>query len=180
MAAVVAILAIILLWAVPRLQPATGTLVVVAAGRAATSLTDGTLMLQRNDGSWITVGSVSGSVPPAPDQHQLIALPFPVGTYDHIRLRGDVERVNVTVAAGQVRAPSTPATTRSTWVWASSQASLSPCPASTSSIRQIEPSIPPPLQARTWSSRHSTPRATKHVRCTPPSSSSWQSECPPP
>jgi len=101
-AAVVAILAIILLWAVPRLQPATGTLVVVAAGRAATSLTDGTLMLQRNDGSWITVGSVSGSVPPAPDQHQLIALPFPVGTYDHIRLRGDVERVNVTVAAGQV------------------------------------------------------------------------------
>src|SRR5438445_474004 len=101
-AAVVAILAITLLWAVPRLQPATGTLVVVAAGRAATSLTDGTLMLQRNDGSWITVGSVSGSVPPAPDQHQLIALPFPVGTYDHIRLRGDVERVNVIVAAGQV------------------------------------------------------------------------------
>ena len=91
-----------LLWALPRLQQPTGTLVVVAAGRSATSLADSTLMLQRNDGSWITVGSVSGSIPPAPDQHQLLALAFPVGGYDHIRLRGDVERVSVTVKAGQV------------------------------------------------------------------------------
>src|SRR5437899_1717414 len=101
-AALVAVLAVVLLWALPRLQQPTGTLVVVAAGRSATVLADSTLMLQRNDGSWLTVGSVSGSIPPAPDQHQLLALAFPVGGYDHIRLRGDVERVSVTVKAGQV------------------------------------------------------------------------------
>ena len=101
-AVLVAVLAVVLLWALPRLQQPTGTLVVVAAGRAATVLADSMLMLQRNDGSWITVGSVSGSIPRAPDQHQLLALAFPVGGYDHIRLRGDVERVSVTVKAGQV------------------------------------------------------------------------------
>src|SRR3989454_7964440 len=101
-AILVAVLAVVLLWALPRLQQPTGTLVVVAAGRSATVLADSTLMLQRNDGSWITVGSVSGSIPPAPDQHQLLALAFPVGGYGHIRLRGDAERVSVTVKAGQV------------------------------------------------------------------------------
>ena len=101
-AAVVAILAVVALWAAPRLQPATGTLVVVAAGRSASSLTASTLMLQRGDGSWVTAGSISGNVPPAPDQRQLIALPFPAASYDHIRFRGDVERVSVTVTAGQV------------------------------------------------------------------------------
>ena len=101
-AAVVAILAVVVLWAAPRLQPATGTLVVVAAGRSASSLPASTLMLQRGDGSWVTAGSISGHVPPAPDQRQLIALPFPAASYDHIRFRGDVERVSVTVTAGQV------------------------------------------------------------------------------
>ena len=101
-AVLVAVLAVVLLWALPRLQQPTGTLVVVAAGRSPTSLANATLMLQRNDGSWITVGSVSGGVPPAPDQHQLLALAFPVGSYDHIRLGGDVERASVAVTAGQV------------------------------------------------------------------------------
>jgi len=101
-AVLVAVLAVVVLWAVPRLQPATGTLVVVAAGRTASSLADAPLMLQRSDGSWVTVANLAGSVPPAPDQHQLIVVPFPVGRYDHIRLRGDVERVSVTVTAGQV------------------------------------------------------------------------------
>src|SRR2546430_8512358 len=101
-AVLVAVFAVVLRWPLPRLQQPTGAFVVVAAGRSATSLASSTLMLERNDGSWITVGSVSGSIPPAPDQHQLLALAFPVGGYDHIRLRGDVERVSVTVKAGQV------------------------------------------------------------------------------
>src|SRR2546430_2950409 len=101
-AVLVAVPGVVLLWALPRLQQPTGTLVVVASGRSAASLANATLMLQRSDGSWITVGSISGNVPPAPDQHQLLVLAFPVGRYDHIRLRGDVERVSVTVTAGQV------------------------------------------------------------------------------
>ena len=97
-----AVLAVVLLWVTPRLQAPTGTLVVVAAGRSATSLSEATLMLQANDGTWVTVGSLSGAVPKAPEQRQLIALAFPVGSYQHVRLRGDVERTSVTVTAGQV------------------------------------------------------------------------------
>lgn len=101
-AAVVAVLAVVGLWLLPKLQPTTGTLLIAGAGRSATSLPATALMLERGDGTWIAVGDVSGAVPVAPSQRELLVLAFPVGTYEHIRFRGDVERVLVTVTAGQV------------------------------------------------------------------------------
>ena len=91
-----------MLWVAPRVQPATGTLVVVAAGRSATTLPASTLMLRQPDGSWVTVGSVSGQVPAAPDQAQLIASALPVGVYDNVRLGNDTNSVSVTITTGRV------------------------------------------------------------------------------
>src|SRR3989442_13773441 len=71
-AVLVAVLGVVLLWALPRLQQPSGTLVVVASGRSAASLANARLMLQGSDGSGITVGGISGHVPPAPDQQQLV------------------------------------------------------------------------------------------------------------
>ncbi|HYS96848.1 MAG TPA: redoxin family protein [Candidatus Dormibacteraeota bacterium] len=101
-AALVAVIAVVVLWAAPRLQPTTGTLVVVAAGRTATTLPSSTLMLRQGDGSWVTVGTVAGSVPAAPDQTQLIASALPVGVYDHVRLGDDTYSVAVEISAGHV------------------------------------------------------------------------------
>src|SRR5207249_3587186 len=44
--ALTAIVSVVVLWVAPRLQPTTGTLVVVAAGRTATTLPSSTLMLR--------------------------------------------------------------------------------------------------------------------------------------
>ncbi|HKW71266.1 MAG TPA: TlpA family protein disulfide reductase [Candidatus Dormibacteraeota bacterium] len=96
------ILVVAALWAIPRLQAPTGSLLIVGAGRTAGSLPATALSLERDDGSWIAAGDVLGSVPAAPQQRELLLLAFPVGTYEHIRFRGDVERATVTVTAGQV------------------------------------------------------------------------------
>ncbi len=68
----------VVLWTLPRLVPATGTLVVVAAGHAATALPPARLTLHESGGSWVTVGVVSGDVPAAPDQRQVLAVPASV------------------------------------------------------------------------------------------------------
>ena len=86
----------------PSFQPATGTLVVVASARAATTLPSSTLSLRQADGSWVTVATVAGKVPAAPDQAQLAAEAIPVGAYDTVRLGADTESVPVKVTAGQV------------------------------------------------------------------------------
>jgi cytochrome oxidase Cu insertion factor (SCO1/SenC/PrrC family) len=86
----------------PRLQPPTGTLVVVAAAKSATSLPSSTLMIHESGGSWVTAGTLSGNVPAAPDQRQLLALAMRAGVYDSVRLGSDVQRVALTVTAGQV------------------------------------------------------------------------------
>jgi cytochrome c biogenesis protein CcmG, thiol:disulfide interchange protein DsbE len=99
---VVAVVAVIALWIAPRIQPTTGTLVVVAAGRAATSLQSSTLMVRQGDGSWVTVGSVAGAVPAAPDQTQLIVTALPVGAYDQVRLAEDTYGVTISISAGHV------------------------------------------------------------------------------
>jgi len=99
---VVAVLAIAVLWAVPRLQPSTGTLVVVGAARSATSLSSSTLSLRQGDDSWSALGSVSGDVPAAPAQRQLLALAVPTGTYTGVRLGSDLQLVGLTITAGQV------------------------------------------------------------------------------
>jgi cytochrome oxidase Cu insertion factor (SCO1/SenC/PrrC family) len=87
---------------VPRAQPPTGTLVVVGAGRTANSLPASTLMLRTSDAQWTTVGSVSGSVPAAPQEKELLTVAVPTGTYNSIRLGDDVERVTMTIESGQV------------------------------------------------------------------------------
>jgi len=95
------VLAVLVLWAVPRLQPATGTLVVIAAGRQATTLPARDLMLGQG-GSWSAVGSVSGSVPAAPDQRELLSASVPAGRYDGVRVGGESQPITVTITAGQV------------------------------------------------------------------------------
>ena len=97
------VLAIAVLWVVPRLQPTTGTLVVVGAGRSATTLPSATLDLRQGDGSWVPAGTVEGSVPAAPDQAQLLEVALPVGAYTGVRLAGgDGHDVTLKVVAGQV------------------------------------------------------------------------------
>ena len=86
----------------PRLQPATGTLVVIAAGRSATTLPPSALMVRQAGDSWSAVGSVSGSVPAAPDQRQLLVASVPAGTYDGVRLGDATQPVAIAVVAGQV------------------------------------------------------------------------------
>jgi cytochrome oxidase Cu insertion factor (SCO1/SenC/PrrC family) len=99
---VVAVVSVVALWATPRIQPTTGTLIVIASGRSATTLQSSTLMVRQGDGSWVTVGSVSGAVPAAPDQAQLIETALPVGAYDHVRLGDDTYGVTLNISAGRV------------------------------------------------------------------------------
>ena len=96
-----AVVAVVVLWTVPRLVPATGTLVVVAAGRSATSLPSSELSLSVG-GSWSAVGSVGGNVPAAPDQRQLLEVAIAVGVYEGVRLGTQAEAVRIEVKSGQV------------------------------------------------------------------------------
>jgi len=98
---VFAVVAVVVLWTVPRLVPATGTLVVVAAGRSATSLPSSELSLSVG-GSWSVVGSVGGNVPAAPDQRQLLEVAIAVGVYEGVRLGTQAEAVRIEVKRGQV------------------------------------------------------------------------------
>jgi len=59
-------------------------------------------MLHESGGSWVTVGKLTGNVPAAPAQGQLLALPMRAGTYDGVRLGDDVQRLTLKVTAGQV------------------------------------------------------------------------------
>lgn len=94
-------LSIVVLWAVPRLQPATGTLVVVGAGRTPTTLPSSSLLL-RQSGSWSAVGSVGGGVPAAPEQRQLLVVSLAAGAYDAVQVGADTEPVRITITPGQV------------------------------------------------------------------------------
>jgi cytochrome oxidase Cu insertion factor (SCO1/SenC/PrrC family) len=98
---VFAVIAVTTLWLAPRLQPTTGTLVVIAAGRTATSLPSSSLELGQG-GSWSAVGSVSGDVPAAPNPRQLLEASLPVGTYQGVRVGDDVEPVTIRITQGQV------------------------------------------------------------------------------
>lgn len=59
-------------------------------------------MLRQGGESWTTVGSVSGDVPIAPGQRQLLALAMPAGSYDAVRLGNEAQPVALTIAAGKV------------------------------------------------------------------------------
>ena len=90
-----------LLIALPRLQPATGTILVIGAGRTAGSIAPISLELHGSAG-WTALGQVSGAVPAAPQQRELLALQVPVGPYDGVRLGADEATLPVVVTAGQV------------------------------------------------------------------------------
>lgn len=95
------LVAAVLLVSLPRLQPATGTLVVIGAGRSPGSLPATSIQLHGSAG-WAALGTVTGVVPAAPAQRTLIALPVAVGAYDAVRLGNEQASMPVVVNAGQV------------------------------------------------------------------------------
>jgi cytochrome oxidase Cu insertion factor (SCO1/SenC/PrrC family) len=90
-----------LLITLPRLQPATGTLLVIGTGRTEGSIPSMSLQIHGSAG-WTALGQVSGLVPAAPEERELLALPVAVGAYDGVRLGADEATVQVVVKAGQV------------------------------------------------------------------------------
>jgi len=74
---------------------------VVASGRSGGSIATTSVSLHGSAG-WSALGSVSGAVPAAPEQRELLALPVAVGTYDAVRLGADEQPVLVAVVTGQV------------------------------------------------------------------------------
>jgi cytochrome oxidase Cu insertion factor (SCO1/SenC/PrrC family) len=97
----VALVAAAVLFTLPRLQPATGTLLVIGAGRSPGSLPQSQVQLHGTAG-WTALGSVSGTVPAAPDQRQLLVLPVAAGSYDGVSLGDSQAFLPVVVTAGQV------------------------------------------------------------------------------
>ena len=94
-------MAVVALWLAPKFQSSTGTLVVIAAGRSATSLPPASLMLGQG-GAWSAVGTVSGAVPVAPNQRQLLDVAVPAGTYQGVRVGDAIEPVTVVITVGKV------------------------------------------------------------------------------
>lgn len=56
----------------------------------------------RTSAGWNPVGSVSGPVPAAPQERELLTVALPTGSYGGVRLGSDIENVALVVAAGQV------------------------------------------------------------------------------
>jgi cytochrome oxidase Cu insertion factor (SCO1/SenC/PrrC family) len=97
----VALVALVLVLLLPRAQPPTGTLLVAVAGRIDGSVTKSPLMVH-GGGGWVALGDVSGAAPAAPGERDLTAVSLAAGTYDGVRLGGDIQSVSITIAAGQV------------------------------------------------------------------------------
>jgi cytochrome c biogenesis protein CcmG, thiol:disulfide interchange protein DsbE len=98
---VVALIAAAALYTLPRLQPATGTLLVIGAGRSSGSLPQTQVQLHGSAG-WIALGAVSGQVPAAPDQRELLVVPVAIGTYDGVSLGDSQASLPVVMTAGLV------------------------------------------------------------------------------
>jgi cytochrome oxidase Cu insertion factor (SCO1/SenC/PrrC family) len=97
----VALVALVLVLLLPRAQPPTGTLLVAVAGRAEGSVAISALMVH-GAGGWVALGDVSGAAPAAPAERDLTTVSLATGTYDGVRLGGDIQNVSITIAAGQV------------------------------------------------------------------------------
>lgn len=95
-------MAVALVLLIPRLQPTTGTLLVAVSGRTAGTLPQTGLMVH-TPGLWVPLGNVSGVVPAAPAERDLMVVPLAVGTYDGVRLGDDLQNVSFTITAGQVQ-----------------------------------------------------------------------------
>jgi cytochrome oxidase Cu insertion factor (SCO1/SenC/PrrC family) len=100
-AAGVAVVALVVLQLAPRLKSPTGTLLVVVSGRTAASLPHSALMIHGN-GQWVALGDVSGAVPAAPAEHELLAASVAAGAYDGVQLADHLQNVAFTITAGQV------------------------------------------------------------------------------
>jgi len=85
----------------PRLQPSTGTVLVVAAGSSAGTLRSTPVRLHGSAG-WATLGSVAGDYPAAPAQRELLAVSVVAGRYDGIALGSDSSVATIEVSSGQV------------------------------------------------------------------------------
>jgi cytochrome oxidase Cu insertion factor (SCO1/SenC/PrrC family) len=83
------------------LQPPTGTVLVLGSARAAGSIAPATVSLH-GSGGWAALGEVSGSVPAAPEQRELLSLPVAAGEYNGVRVGADEQPVAISVVAGQV------------------------------------------------------------------------------
>jgi hypothetical protein len=97
----VALVALVLVLVMPRLQPATGTLLVAVSSRTAGSLPQSALMVH-GSGQWVPLGNVSGAVPAAPAERDLTVVSLSAGVYDGVRLGGDLQNVSFTITGGQV------------------------------------------------------------------------------
>jgi len=98
-----ALVAVGLIWFTPRLQPepTAGTLLVIASGSQADVLPAAELMIHQQ-GQWISVGRVSGAIPAAPGEQQLLEASVAAGNYDGVRLGADTQAVTFTVTGGEV------------------------------------------------------------------------------
>src|SRR2546428_2047073 len=76
-----ALLIVALLITLPHLQPPTGTVLVLGSARSADSIAATTVSLHGRAG-WSALGTVSGSIPAAPEQRELLAVPVAVGGHD--------------------------------------------------------------------------------------------------
>lgn len=85
----------------PRLQPSTGTVLIVAAGITAGTLPSTPVRLHGSAG-WATLGSVSGEYPAAPGQRELLAVSVVAGSYDGVALGSDSSTATIHVDGGQV------------------------------------------------------------------------------
>ena len=97
----VAVVALAVVLVVPRLQPANGTLLVAVSGRASGTLPQSPVMIH-GAGGWVSVGSISGAVPAAPQERDVTLVSLPAGGYDEVRVGGDIQDVSVSIAVGQV------------------------------------------------------------------------------
>ena len=98
-----ALVAVALVVVLPRVQPAaaTGTLLVAVAGRTDGSFPRSPLMVH-GGGQWVALGDISGRAPAAPSERDVTTVSLPAGAYDWVRLGGDLQRVPLTITAGQV------------------------------------------------------------------------------
>ena len=73
----------------------------LAAGRTPDSIAPTRVSLH-SSGGWTELGSISGPVPAAPEQRELLAAPVAIGDYNGVRIGADEQPLAISVVAGQV------------------------------------------------------------------------------
>ena len=99
--AVAVVFAAVVTQVLPRLQPATGTVLIVGSGRSAGTVASTPVRLYGASG-WSALGSVSGEYPAAPGQRELLAVSVAAGSYRGLSFGAESTAAAVTVTAGQV------------------------------------------------------------------------------